>query len=405
MKTRFSHAFSIACASLCLPPTVVAAQGHFPQGPLLPQIAQTLPQIKVVLSKPIYVIHHDAKTGAPIMPSDVTANALFLNFLPGTVLPAQFTWHATLEWSIKDFGTRHVIGSRYITHSSPYLIDLKEQVRGGTLTVIAKASVGGQEYIGVSQAKVVADNPPKSVILASFPKNRWGLIASKIGMVESGLHQFSVQKGQPGGMPEVSYTRDIGLMQLNAPGGSVTREEQVWDWRENRDQGLRMLEGKHRTSQLAYRGGNGRGGFRVVTPVGGSGLAAVNVARALLGLPDAEVPSVSGMNSLSSAPGSGIDPGEPDPDKLALTQIERDAIRRYNGGREYSLTPEIDPDTLTVKSVSWKVDPTRGGINPHSGNPHYVLDVLKARSGFKLPEPVKPHAKKTKRSPRKRRHR
>ncbi len=404
MKPTF---FSFALAGILAAASLPGKAQSVPQmEPFLPSAVQSLPQIRAAFSQPVYVIHHDPATGAPLMPKNVVASAQCVNFPPGTVLPSEFIWHTTLQWNIPGFSTKHAIGSRFVTHASPYPMDLSEQVRGGTLVVVAKATIGGKQYLGWAQAKVMADNPPRRAIFARLPKNRWGLIASKIGMVESGLRQFSVSKGQPGGMPEVSTTRDIGLMQLNAPSGAITSEEQVWDWRENLKQGLQMLEGKHRTSQLAYRAGNFRNGFRVSTPIGGSALASVNVARALVGLPDAQVPAVSGVvANLSNAPGSGILPGDPDPDKLSLSQIERDAIRRYNGGREYSLTPVIDPSTLGVKTVSWLVDPTRGGINHRSGNPHYVLDVLKARSGFQLPAPVKPKAKKAKTSLRhKRRH-
>ena len=317
----------------------VQAQTRPVLGPLTPQVAQNTPQIRVTLTHPVYLIHHDPKTGAPFMPKDVIATAQCLHFPLGTILPNVFTWHTTLEWSIKGYGTKHMIGSRYLPHSSPYSIPLDEQIRGGTLTVVAKASVGGKEYIGVAQAKVLADNPPRSAIFARLPHNRWGLLASKIGMAESGLKQFAVAKREIGGFPEVSSTRDIGVMQLNAPSGAITSEDQVWDWRENVKQGLLMLEGKRRTSQLAYRAGNPRTGFRTATPIGGSALANVNVARALLGLGNAEVPAVNNPAPLLTAPGSGLCPGDPDPDKLQLTQIERDAIRRYNGGREYSLTP------------------------------------------------------------------
>jgi hypothetical protein len=100
-----------------------------------------------------------------------------------------------------------------------------------------------------------------------------------------------------------------------------------------------------------------------------------------------------------------MQPDDPDPDHLALTQIERDAIRRYNGGREYSFIVLPDLEALGIQAAEWQVDPTRGGVREGAGDPNYVRHVLMARSGFKLPPPPSPKKTGRKISHRKRRHR
>src|SRR5258708_33067564 len=108
----------------------------------------------------------------------------------------------------------------------------------------------------MAEGDVLADTPPREVVLRAFPPNRFGLIASKIGMAESGLCQFtcpSLKTGDPGGLPVVSYSKDVGMMQLNAPTGSITSDDQVWDWRAQSRRGPEMLGGKRGPADLASR--------------------------------------------------------------------------------------------------------------------------------------------------------
>jgi hypothetical protein len=399
-------AFSVALKSLfagigCLCLSFAAsAQGVY--GPVPPPpVALPLPAVRVTLSRPIYRITIDPKTGAPQMPKDIFAAATALNW-PGAVPPpTQFVWHAYLRWDYKPFPTCHRIEKETFTQASPLKIDLENEIRGGTLTVYVKAMLDGKEVLGRAQAEVLADNPSRSMILHAFPPNRTGLIASKIGMAESGLHQFTEAKGVDfGGHPYVSPSQDIGLMQLNAPSGGVSSPDEVWDWRANLRRGLAMLEGKRQTT-LASRAASGT--LRVqnlpYTFEGKANLAAVNLCRVLCGLDWLPLPEAP---AISDAPGSGILPGEADPDHLKLTQREREAIRRYNGGSEYACDLSMDETCLNVRMTGWVPDPTRGGVDPKRGDPNYVDHVLLARSGFTLPTPPTP--KKPTRHRRTRRH-
>ena len=358
--------------------------------------ANDAPQIAVTLSRPAYFIQADSKTGAPLMPKDVAATASLVNWPDGATRPTTFTWHVYLDWKMPGwdgFETRHPIDEKIFTAGSVFRPDLSGAVRGGTLIVYAKATLRGQEIVGMARASVLGLNPSRKAVLAAFPVSRFGLIASKVGAAESGLRQFTASSPvAPGGQPEVSSSGDVGMMQLNAPTGAVTSSDQVWDWRQNVRRGLEMLAGKGRTSVVAARGGIGRGWQRPAEH-GLQCLANLNFARLLLGLSALPAPDAP---PLSALPNSGVLPGEADPDHIALTQLERDAIRRYNGGREYAFTITPNPDTLTIARAEWEVDPTRGGIRATSGAPNYVTRVLAARSGMIYPPPKQKPGKREK---------
>ncbi len=347
--------------------------------------APTQPALRVTLSHPIYRIHIDPKTGTPRMPADVSANAAALNWPSGVPIPTTFTWRVYLDWDFDAYPTHHRINKETFVQSSPLKVNLDGEVRGGQLTVIAKTLLNGQEICGQAKAQVLGENPPRKLILKAFPRSRFGLIASKIGMAESGLRQFTSPRGlDPGGTPVLSRTNDVGIMQINAPSGAITSADQVWDWRANVQRGLEMLRGKQRTSFLAYRHADG---VRRVQEDCSFQVSCLNCVRLLFGMRCLHVPTVK---PLSDRPGSGKQPDETDPDHLGLSQWERDSIRRYNGGREYAF--EVTPDLITwsILQSGWQIDSTRGGISPRSGDPGYVTHVLHAQSGLRLPPPPKP---------------
>jgi len=385
----------LALSSLALLPGMVSAAPTLPAPDPGLLSALPLPTVQVTLSRPVYRIRIDRRTGAPVMPRDVIATAAVRNWPAGVPLPTTFLWRVYLDWDSKVFPTHHSIRNKLFTQPSPLKVNFGEEIRGGTLTVFAKTLLNGKEVWGKARALVLGENPPRNIVLQAFPRSRFGLIASKIGMAESGLRQFT----EPGGMPVLSRTNDIGMMQLNAPTGAITSADQVWDWRANAQRGLEMLRGKHRSVFLASRHSDG---LQRVAEDCCDQIAFLNCARTLLGLPCLSMPSVP---PLSDKPGSGKMPGEPDPDHLNLSQWEREAVRRYNGGREYAFVIAPDPNTLGILSAGWQVDPTRGGIRPTSGDPDYVTHVLRARSGLVLTVPSKHKPTKRSRSHHRRHHR
>lgn len=352
-------------------------------GPVLPSRGKG-PRVQVVLSRSVYRIRIDPKTGAPVMPGDVRAFATVVDWPEDIPRPRVFTWRVLLSWDFAPFPTRHRIGDQLFVQSSPLEIDLSAQVRGGTLKVFAKTWLQGREIVGQAQAQVLGENPPREVVLQAFPRDRFGLLASKIAMVESRMRQFSEgDERSPGGYPLLSRSNDVGLMQLSPSGGGLTAEDQIWDWRANLRRGLEMLEGKRVLSSLASRHATGRGWIRGPDE-GLLMLGFLNAMRLVLGLDP--LPALA-IPPLSAAPGSGIQPGEEDPDGLALSQMERDAVRRYNGGREYEFVMVPDLKTLGIARAEWQIDMERGGVAPDRGDPDYVRRVLMTRSGLTLKAP------------------
>jgi hypothetical protein len=376
------------------------AQAQFPSLPL-PIATTPLPVLRVTLSQSIYRIHADPKTGRPEMPKNVVAAAELQNWPQGIPRPVDFAWRVYLDWDFAPSPTHHSIRNRLFTQPSPLNVDFGNEIRGGTLTVFARTDWNGQVVWGKARAQVLGENPPRAAVLRAFPPSRFGLIASKIGMAESGLRQFtSASAADPGGLPLVSRSNDLGIMQLNAPSGTITSDDQVWDWRANVTRGLQMLQGKRQTTVLASRHAvNLQRVPEVMIHPNYQTIACLNYARLLLGMPCLPAPS---LPPLSDAPGSGMLPGEPDPDHVRLSQIEREAVRRYNGGREYAYVVTADPGTLDIQEAGWQVDPTRGGIRANAGDPNYVLHVLAAHSGFTIPPPHKPA--RVKHHARRRRH-
>lgn len=357
-------------------------------GPTAVLSSPNAPAIEVALSRPLYRIVIEPKTGEPRMPTDVVAKALPVRWPKDQPAPKSYIWRAYVEWDYEAFPTRHRINSRVFVQPGPLMLDFGKEVRGGTLTVVARAGLKGAQVVGLAQAAIVAGNPPRDLVLRVFPSSRFGFIASKIGTAESGLRQFTTANGDdPGGMPVVSRTDDVGMMQLNVPTGALTSADEVWDWRANLRRGLLILRTKQQTSYLASRSAES---LRRMEDDGDYQLACLNVVRQLAGLPC--LPP-SSLPPLSDRPGSGAQPGDPDVDRLQVSEWERDAIRRYNGGREYSFGIVPDYNTLEVRFAGWQIDPTRGGVAPNRGAPDYVRRVLAARSGMVWPP--KPAARPT----------
>ena len=335
------------------------------------------------------------------MPRDVVATAEILGLPPGFPAPEVLTWRVLLDWQFDKYKTSHDIGTRTFEQKSPFKIDFGKQISGGKLKVYAKTTIGGQEFVGSTLAEVRGDNPSRQTIFAALPPNRFGLIASKIAMAESDLRQFTNRRGEdPGGVPYTSRTSDVGMMQLNITSQGLTSPDQVWDWRANLRRGLEMINEKKRVTKLAYRSSEINRGSSSALPPGFDHLACINVIRVVSGLEPILLPDAI---PLSELPGSGAQTEDLDPDKVGLSQMERDAIRRYNGGREYSYMIIPNIEALDIAIAGWVVDPTRGGIRARSGDPEYVRHVLAARSGFKIPDPPKKKTSgKTRRRHRKR---
>ncbi len=359
-----------------------AAQSPTPIGPAVPGPMGPIPAVRVTLPRPLFKILIDARSGAPTMPNDVVAKADVVNWPEGLPKPSAFTWRVSVDYSEPPYPTRHSIGDRAFNRPSPFAVDFGREIRGGKLTVYARADCLGRPVFGMAQARIIGENPTRAQVLRAFPPNRMGLLASEIGMAESGLRHFMPDTG----LPVSSRTGDIGLMQINAASGAIASADEVWDWRANVKRGLAILAAKQRTAVLVSRSG---AGFHRTTAVRVDQdvalLSAVSCLRILLGADPLQLPDPT---PLSRQPGSGVLAGEIDSDHLRLSQEERDTIRRYNGGQEYAFVLKPDFEQLGVRAEGWQLDPDRGGVGRRSGDPAYVTHVLRAHSGFQLPVAV-----------------
>ncbi len=342
-------------------------------------LAKSVPSVDVRLSKPVYYITINPQTGAPEMPGNVSAAAV----CPNSNHPIIYTWHASLDWNFPAFPTHHSIGNRSYLQSSPLRLDFGNEIRGGTLTITASALIDGHRVQGTARAQVLAANPAYRQVINAFPLNRFGIIASKIGVWESGMKQFNLMTAKhSAGLPYTSLTKDVGMMQLNAACGSLSTPEQVWDWRANLRRGLEILASKFEASR------------NYPVEIASQRITENRISRS--SLPSRHVSSrfrqfnTKVNEGLSAKFGSGQQKGDLDVDHLFLSAWERDAIRRYNGGREYSCKVQRDSFTGQIKIGDWEADATRGGIKPSCGDREYVRHVLGSRSGLILLLPKPP---------------
>ncbi len=329
--------------------------------------------VNVSLSKNIYTISVDLRSGAPMMPTDAVAAASCTN-APQRM---NFIWHVSLDWNFPAYPTHHSINQRSFIQPSPLHLDFGNEVRGGTLKVTAEIVIDGQKLRGTAVAKVIALNPTREQILRSFPTNRFGLIASKIGVWESGMRQFNpVSARVQSGLPYTSITNDVGLMQLNPGCGSLSSPDQIWDWRANVRRGLVILRSKFEASR-SYP-------FELISSQSVSNQPSRTYLPSRHAVRDFRNTTVQSALGLSSIVGTGQMTGDMDVDHIALSEWERDAIRRYNGGREYSCELRLNTHTRQLGAADWKQDATRGGIKPACGDRDYVRHVLRSRSGMVL---------------------
>ena len=340
--------------------------------------AQAIPSVHVQLTKTDYWVKAIGKAGVPTMPRDVTASATVEHWPSMMLAPTEFTWWASIVWNYKPFPTHHSIENVKIVHVSPYTFDFGNEIRGGILTVIAKTQCNGIVYWGKAKAVIHAENPSHTAVFGMLPKNRTGLLMAKIVTAESGTHQFYSGDHSDRGLPQVSKSNDVGIAQLNVTSHALTTADQVWDWRANLKRGLEVFADKRRTTQLAYRGDYKRDttyqdDFAPPT--------IDNMHRWILGF----APVIAPEKGLSNSPGSGLIKGEKDPDHVSLSQLERDSIRRYNGGSEYVYVAIPDMTAPKLYRTEWQSDPFRGGVSMRRGDQDYVTHVINAHSEFKLP--------------------
>ncbi len=171
----------------------------------------------------------------------------------------------------------------------------------------------------------------------------------------------------------MSRTNDLGIMQLNAPTGSVTSADQIWDWRENVRRGMDELTGKQRTALQASR--NALESDRLPDQTAIS-LSLLNFCRGFMGLAPAKLPPPA---PLSPLPGTGVLPDDPDVDHLKSEPV---------GARGY-------PPLQWRAGIHVRVSSRRGFAGnqlgrlagrPHAGRHQFPF----GRSGLRPARPARP---------------
>lgn len=183
----------------------------------------------------------------PQMP-EIVCEARLRGFSGGTVI---FGWSAHLQWTNDaDQPDRHfrslfegqsnAVGS----DTSRWFVDWDDKVRGGVAeTLSVNVQVGGKRYQALKRRpfSVLGKNPPVSDVKAGLNVDEQVIV-----FMESYPKWCHFSEG----LPIFGAPHGYGLMQLDNPRAT---DEQVWNWRENRDAGVLLFADK-RNEALAFPG-------------------------------------------------------------------------------------------------------------------------------------------------------
>jgi len=316
-----------------------------------------------------------AISGAPAMPT-VSARAKIVGVTPDPTPTTSFEWTVQIRYNASTCPhgpnrninppdiVQTVVGGTF-TPAFPL-------VRGGQLTLIVKATVGGVALQAQSTGLVIqATNPRKIDVHDALPHDALRRIACQ----ESGMRQFlAAANGGVGRCPlwSADNAGGAGIMQITRP---LPTDDQVWNWRANLVAGAGIFNQKVATARSYPALVRASAGFaRKVTDL--------NAARQNQGLPALQV----GLPNFTSGDFNNN-----------LQQLELDAIRGYNGwaGRDVFgnalhefrvaldanglLQVNIQPNTTNATAI-WERVPAAD--RPQAvGDPDYVNHVL-ARSPF-----------------------
>jgi hypothetical protein len=121
-----------------------------------------------------------------------------------------------------------------------------DQIRGGTLTILVTANVGGITTRGVAEGwRVQGTNPSKEEVCGALPDDTH----RKIACAESSMQQF-VRAQDEGDAWYPKFSADgllgVGICQITNPPAT---DDQVWNWRENVKAGVALYGQKKREAQ------------------------------------------------------------------------------------------------------------------------------------------------------------
>ena len=183
-----------------------------------------------------------AITDAPAMPQ-VVACARIAGIMPDPTPTTQFEWTVQIRYHARScrHGPQRTINlpDSVQTALGGQFAPTFPAIRGGELTLIARATVNGTTLTARTRGLVIqGTNPLQSDIRAAVPNDTLGRIACQ----ESGMRQFIADvDGGVGRCPEwgADHLGGVGIMQISAP---PPTDDQVWNWRANVAAGIQKLD-------------------------------------------------------------------------------------------------------------------------------------------------------------------
>ncbi|MBI1745633.1 MAG: hypothetical protein HYR55_03490 [Acidobacteria bacterium] len=276
-------------------------------------------------------------TTAPAMPS-ITAQATALGF---DIAQTEFIWSSAIRYQYRP---GRAVEAVYPNQSGLGLLTYTPNfsspgIRGGTLSLTVRAAVGGTLLLANRDVTVHGTNPGAQAVNDAAGT----FVIRQLACQESRRRQFAAAVEGGTGLPYKSQTYAVGVMQIVEP---APTDESVWNWRANIAQGTQIYGDKLQDARTLPQTERGR----------------LNTERRNRGL---RICPLDMPPPLSEVPG---------PD--GISQLEREALRRYNCGREYRWEPR-DADNC---AGNWIISPTfPSGSCATYGDRAFVARVLACR--------------------------
>jgi hypothetical protein len=258
-------------------------------------------------------------------------------------------------------------------------------VRGGSISFSVNGTVNGCAVSAVGGAGLLGTNPQQSAIQAELPHDTLRRIACK----ESGQRQFDAPpNGGTGYCPLFGPGGKVGIMKIAKP-----TDDEVWNWRKNVAKGIELFNKNVDAARNYPESVRNSAGFLALVEL-------FNQRRQQQGLASLQV-ILKNFTPLKEDGSTGEPNFNGEPHELC--QLERDAIRGYNGWEgsdgfgfgmhEYRVAVDV-VDGQRVLRVTNPNEQTRTGEavweqvpaeDRHLGEPDYVSQVLGLRPTCDIP--------------------
>jgi hypothetical protein len=239
-------------------------------------------------------------TYTPTMPA-ITSTARIV----GTTVEPNYSWELSLSYPRYSLCSDLLLSGTGINWTPNF----GSTIMGGDYQLKTNATISNIFAKDDTSGIIRGLNPSRQNVREAIGNDQTAL---SIGCLESSLNgQFT-----DNGNPNEGRTRDFGIFQITVGTGATCAD--IWNWRENVRHGLRILQDKRRDAANHHIGERSR----------------INDVRSALPQPLPACPIGT-------------------PPALSASEQEREAIRRYNGGREYQWTITNDQTCAGY----WRIDP------------------------------------------------